>query len=87
MKYWSNVTIPADMPSVGDVMAQMYEVSTGRTVDGVFVIDPAGIAGLMDVTGPVELPDIGQTHQRRQRPAVPHRSTSTSSPRTNAKTC
>ena len=60
VKYWSNVTAPADMPSVGDVMAQMYETVTGRAVDGVFVIDPAGIAGLMEITGPVELPDIGQ---------------------------
>ena len=59
-KYWSNVTIPADMPSVGDTMAQMYETATGRALDGVFVIDPAGIAGLMEITGPVDLPDIGQ---------------------------
>jgi hypothetical protein len=59
-KYWSNVTIPADMPSVGDPMAQMYEAATGRKVDGVFVIDPAGVAALMAITGPVELPDIGQ---------------------------
>jgi hypothetical protein len=60
-KYWSNVTIPADMPSVGSVMAQMYEAVTDRPLDGVFVIDPAGVAGLLDVTGPVELPEIGQT--------------------------
>ena len=59
-KYWANVTIPADMPSVGNAMVQMYEAATGRAVDGVFVIDPAGIAGLMEITGPVELPDIGQ---------------------------
>ncbi len=59
-KYWANVTIPADMPSVGNPMAQMYEAATGREVDGVFVIDPAGIAGLLEITGPVELPDIGQ---------------------------
>jgi len=56
-KYWSNVTVPADMPSVGSVMAQMYETVTGRALDGVFVIDPAGIAGLMEITGPVELPE------------------------------
>jgi hypothetical protein len=60
VKYWSNVTAPADMPSVGDVMAQMYEAVTDRAVDGVFVIDPAGIAGLMEITGPVELPEVGQ---------------------------
>jgi hypothetical protein len=59
-KYWANVTIPADMPSVGNPMAQMYEAATGREIDGVFVIDPAGTAGLLGVTGPVDLPDIGQ---------------------------
>jgi hypothetical protein len=59
-KYWSNVTIPADMPSVGSVMAQMYEAVTGRALDGVFVIDPAGVAGLLDITGPVDLPAIDQ---------------------------
>jgi hypothetical protein len=48
------------MPSVGSVMAQMYEAVTDRALDGVFVIDPAGVAGLLDITGPVELPDIGQ---------------------------
>ena len=60
VKYWSNVTVPADMPSVGSVMAQMYEAVTDRALDGVFVIDPAGVAGLLEVTGPVELTDIGQ---------------------------
>ena len=47
----ANVTIPADMPSVGNPMAQMYEAATGREVDGVFVIDPAGVAGLLEITG------------------------------------
>jgi hypothetical protein len=57
-KFWSNVTFPPDMPSVGNAMAQMYERATGRTVDGVIVIDPTGIASLLDVTGPIELDDI-----------------------------
>ena len=59
-KYWANATIPADMPSVGAPMAQMYEAATGREIDGVFVIDPAGVAGLLEITGAVDLPDIGQ---------------------------
>lgn len=54
-KFWSNVTLPPDMPSVGSPMAQMYENVTGRAVDGVFVIDAAGIAALLEVTGPVEV--------------------------------
>lgn len=59
-KYWSNVTMSPDMPSVGNAMVQMYETATGTEIDGVFIIDPAGIAGLMEITGPVELPDIDQ---------------------------
>jgi hypothetical protein len=57
-KYWANATVPADMPSVGQSMAQMYEAATGRAIDGVFVIDPTGVAGLLDITGAVDLPDI-----------------------------
>lgn len=50
-KFWSNATMPPDMPSVGEVMSQMYKAATGRAVDGVFVIDPAGIAALLGATG------------------------------------
>lgn len=60
-KYWSNVTMSPDMPTVGTQMAQMYRRSTGRSVDGVFVLDPAAIAALLDLTGPVELPAAGVT--------------------------
>jgi hypothetical protein len=58
-KYWANVTVTPDMPSVGDAMAQMYTQVTGREVDGVFVIDPSGIAALLDVTGGITLPESG----------------------------
>lgn len=54
-KFWSNVTMPPHMPSVGSPMKQMYEQATGREVDGVFVIDAAGLAALLEVTGPVEI--------------------------------
>jgi len=59
-KFWSNVTMSPDMPSVGNAMVQMYETATGTEIDGVFIIDPAGIAGLMEITGPVEIPGIDQ---------------------------
>lgn len=58
-KFWSNVTMSPDMPSVARAMAQMYEAGTGRALDGVFVVDPAGLAGLLSVTGPVEVPELG----------------------------
>ena len=60
-KFWSNITMSPDMPIVGSTMAQLYEQATGRAVDGVFIIDPAGIAALLDLTGPVAVPEINLT--------------------------
>ncbi len=60
-KYWSNVTMSPDMPSVGSQMAQMFERATGRAVDGVFVLDPHALAALVGLTGPVDLADAGVT--------------------------
>ncbi|CAB4862699.1 unannotated protein [freshwater metagenome] len=60
-KYWSNITMSPDMPAVGSAMAQLYEQATGRAVDGVFIIDPAGIAALLDLTGDVVVPSLGVT--------------------------
>lgn len=52
---WANITMTPDMPTVGRVMAQLYEVSTGHRIDGVFVLTPAGIAALLGVSGPIEV--------------------------------
>ncbi len=61
-KFWSNVTMSPDMPSVGRAMSQMYKAATGHAVDGVFVVDPFGLAALLDATGnSVSVPGIDQT--------------------------
>lgn len=54
---WVNAPISPDLPTVASVYAQLYEGATGRAVDGVLVIDPAGLAAMLDVTGPVEIDD------------------------------
>lgn len=57
---WANITSTPHMPTVGSVMAEMYEAFAGYPVDGVFVITPAGIAGLLELTGPIRLEGIDQ---------------------------
>lgn len=57
-KFWSNVTMPADMPSAASPMAQMYEQATGRAVDGVFIIDPDGLAAIVDLVGSIWVEDL-----------------------------
>ena len=60
-KFWGNATMTPDMPRVGSVFSQLYEVATGRSVDGVIVLDPAGIAALLKITGSVTIDELGIT--------------------------
>lgn len=55
---WANITSSPDMVTVGQVMTWMYEANAGYFVDGVLVIDPAGIAALLKATGPIEIPAL-----------------------------
>jgi hypothetical protein len=54
--YLQDVPFSPDFPTVAEVMAGLYPQAGGRAVDGVFAVDPAGLAALMRITGPVRLP-------------------------------
>ena len=43
---WRTVTMPADAPAAAAVAAQLYEQTTGRTVDAVAFVDTAGLVAL-----------------------------------------
>ncbi len=60
-KYWSNVTMSPDTPTVGSTMAQMYEGAGMGRVDGVFVLDPTALSSLLKVAGSITVPGIDQT--------------------------
>lgn len=55
---WSNLTMAPDLPTVGAVVQQLYPQSGGQPIDGVIVIDPYGIGGLLQLTGPVTVPSL-----------------------------
>ncbi|HEX7167983.1 MAG TPA: DUF4012 domain-containing protein [Acidimicrobiales bacterium] len=52
---WQNVTMSPDFPTVARVVGELYPQSGGTTVDGVLALDPAGLAALLRVTGPVRV--------------------------------
>ena len=60
-KYWGNSFITPDGPSVGTVLAQLFERATGTRVDGVIIMDPRAIAALLNITGPIDVPSVGVT--------------------------
>ena len=59
--FWSNVTMSPDFPSVAEVISQLYPLSGGTELDGVLALDPFAVADLLQLTGPVELPEFGVT--------------------------
>jgi hypothetical protein len=56
--YIQDVTVSPDFPSVATVMAELYQQTTGRGVDGVIAVDPYGLADLLTFTGPITVPGL-----------------------------
>ncbi|MGH8984179.1 MAG: DUF4012 domain-containing protein, partial [Acidimicrobiia bacterium] len=52
---WQNVNMSPDFPVVGEVIAELYPESGGEQIDGVIAVDPAGLAALLQLTGPVRV--------------------------------
>ncbi|MFZ4812262.1 MAG: DUF4012 domain-containing protein [Ilumatobacteraceae bacterium] len=58
---WSDVTMSPNFPSVAQVVNELYPQSGGQQLDGVFVMDVYAVAALLQVTGPVEVPQANTT--------------------------
>jgi UDP-N-acetylmuramyl pentapeptide phosphotransferase/UDP-N-acetylglucosamine-1-phosphate transferase len=53
---WQNVNITPDFPTAAAVMADVYAQSfPADSIDGVLAVDPAGLAALLQLTGPVRV--------------------------------
>jgi hypothetical protein len=58
--YWQNTTGTPDFPSVGEMVHELSPEGIGRAVDGVIYIDPEGLAGLLQLTGPVVIEGLAE---------------------------
>lgn len=56
----SNVTMTPDMPTAGPLIAQLWVAAGHQPVDGVIILDPTALAGLLEATGPVVVPGLDQ---------------------------
>lgn len=50
---WGNVNLSPDFPTNAKVIAGLYPQSGGEPIDGVVAVDPAGLASLLRVVGPL----------------------------------
>jgi hypothetical protein len=53
--FFSNVNLDPDLPTTARVALDLYELRTGETLDGMILLDPAGLQQLLSAIGP-ELP-------------------------------
>jgi Protein of unknown function (DUF4012) len=56
---WHNVNLLPDFTVDAPVMGAMYTEATGKPVDGVIQVDPAGLAAMLAAIGPVQTADLG----------------------------
>ncbi len=54
-KHLQNLTASPDMPTDAEITRSLYKQATGQSIDGVVVVDPYGLAGLLQLTGPVDV--------------------------------
>jgi hypothetical protein len=57
-EFLQDLTLSPDLPSVAQAAAELYPQAGGQPVDGVIVADPAGLAALLRITGPIRVPDL-----------------------------
>lgn len=50
-----DVTVSPDLPSVATAVGQLYPQMGGQPVDGVIVVDPYGLAALLEFTGSIQV--------------------------------
>lgn len=55
-RVWQNITMSPHFPSVAEVIEDLFPRQGGEVVDGVLSVDPAGLAALLRLTGPVAVP-------------------------------
>jgi len=53
---WQQINVSPDFPTSARLISEIYPQSGGRPVDGVIAIDPPGLAAMLKLTGPVEIP-------------------------------
>ncbi len=60
-RFFQDVTLSPDLPSVAAVAANLYEQTSDTTIEGVLVLDPFAVEAILDLSGPVDAGGIRLT--------------------------
>jgi hypothetical protein len=56
---FQDVSYSPDLPTVADVIQQLYPQAGGDAINGVLALDPYGLAALVGLTGSIDVPGLG----------------------------
>lgn len=59
---WRNATLGGDFTEMAPALLSMYQRATGVPADAVVQVDPAALAAILSVVGPVQVPEIGEVN-------------------------
>jgi hypothetical protein len=59
-KLFQDLSYSPDLPTMADVIRQLYPQAGGDHIDGVLALDPFGMADLIGLTGPINVPGLGR---------------------------
>jgi len=57
-RYLQDVTAPPDLPTVAELAMQLFPQAGTGPLDGVIVLDPAAVAAIVSLTGPIDVPGL-----------------------------
>jgi hypothetical protein len=53
---WAQIDVSPDFPTTARLIGEAYPRSGGRPLDGVLAVDPPGMAAILRLAGPIEVP-------------------------------
>jgi len=53
---WQQINVSPDFPTTARLISQVYPQSGGSPIDGVIAVDPPGLAAMLQLSGPVDVP-------------------------------
>lgn len=59
-RFWQDLPLSPDFPSVAEAVASLYPQSGGAPVDGVIAMDTFALAAFLELTGPVAVDDLDE---------------------------
>ncbi|MBY6538100.1 DUF4012 domain-containing protein [Rhodococcus sp. BP-349] len=62
--HWQNANVSPHFPYTGQILRSIWEQESGQQVDGVVATDPVALSYILDVVGPITLPDGEQIDAR-----------------------